>query len=143
MFPQMVPISDLRRRSRELLVMLSAGPVVIMRHSRPAAVLVDFNEYQELMEAIHDARDREILSELRAEADQNRRRRAELTTSRGGQCRQPPRCWCVSACWAASSGLWPGWPFGTWASRSPTSSQSAVGSCLRRQRILQRLAVTV
>ena len=69
MFPQMVPISDLRRRSRELLAMLSAGPVVIMRRGRPAAVLVDFDEYQELMEAIQDARDREILSELWAEAE--------------------------------------------------------------------------
>ncbi len=68
MFPQMVPISDLRRRSRELLAMLSAGPVVIMRHSRPAAVLVDFDEYQELVEAIQDARDREILAALRKEA---------------------------------------------------------------------------
>jgi prevent-host-death family protein len=68
MFPQMVPISDLRRRSRDLLSMLSAGPVILMRRSRPAAVLVDFNEYQELMEAIQDARDREILAELRAEA---------------------------------------------------------------------------
>jgi prevent-host-death family protein len=45
--PQIVPVSDLRTKHIETFGLLKRGPVVLAQRSRPAAVLVSFEEWDE------------------------------------------------------------------------------------------------
>ncbi len=60
-FP-VIPISDLRYKAKEILSQAADRPVVITQRGRAAAVLVDFETYNQM------ARRLEILEELRDEA---------------------------------------------------------------------------
>ena len=64
-----LPISDLRTRARELLARVKEEPVVITQRSRPQAVVVDYESYNEMvarLEALEDARDALIIEKALA-----------------------------------------------------------------------------
>jgi prevent-host-death family protein len=48
MVPQIVPISDFRIRQAEVLNKLDRGPVYLAQRSKPAAVLLSMNEWEQL-----------------------------------------------------------------------------------------------
>ncbi|MFN8487910.1 MAG: type II toxin-antitoxin system prevent-host-death family antitoxin [Caldilineaceae bacterium] len=50
--PQIVPISDLRIRHNDVLEMLKNGPVILAQRSRPAAVLVSVEAWDDQAEYI-------------------------------------------------------------------------------------------
>jgi len=59
-----LPISDLRTKARELLVRVREEPVVITQRSRPEAVVVGYESYNEMvarLETLEDARDALII----------------------------------------------------------------------------------
>ncbi len=56
-----IPVSDLRYKAKEILAQVADRPVVISQRGRAAAVLVDFEIYNEM------ARRLEVLEELRDE----------------------------------------------------------------------------
>lgn len=45
--PQVVPVSDLRAKHVETFDLLKDGPVILAQRSRPAAVLVSFEDWDE------------------------------------------------------------------------------------------------
>ena len=55
--PEVIPISDLRLRQREILARLGQGPVVLTQHGRAAAVLISPEEWNHLIEALEDLQD--------------------------------------------------------------------------------------
>ncbi len=61
LFP-VIPVSDLRYKAKEILSQVADRPIVITQRGRAAAVLVDFDSYNEM------ARRLEVLEELRDEA---------------------------------------------------------------------------
>jgi prevent-host-death family protein len=66
-----LPISDLRSKARELLVRVKEEPVIITQRSRPEAVVVDYESYNEMvarLEALEDARDALIIERALATA---------------------------------------------------------------------------
>ena len=63
-----VPISDLLRKTSDVLKTVSGGQVVyITQHGRPAAVLVDYDHYEALLAQLEDLSD---LASLEAAADE-------------------------------------------------------------------------
>ncbi len=52
--PKTVPISDLRQRQNEILSKLSEEPVLLTQHGRAAAVLVDPEQWNRLLEEFED-----------------------------------------------------------------------------------------
>jgi prevent-host-death family protein len=48
MSPQIVPISDFRIRQAEVLTKLNKGPVFLAQRSKPAAVLVSVEEWDQI-----------------------------------------------------------------------------------------------
>jgi prevent-host-death family protein len=54
--PQMAPISDMRNRQNELLQMAEAGPVILLSHSKPAAVLLSPEQWDAIAEALAQTR---------------------------------------------------------------------------------------
>jgi prevent-host-death family protein len=67
-----MPISDLRRQTSQILrVLKEEGDVVyITQHGRPAAVLVDYEQYEALLAQLEDLTD---LASLDAAADEPER----------------------------------------------------------------------
>jgi prevent-host-death family protein len=57
-----IPVSDLRYKAKEILSQVADRPVVITQRGRAAAVLVDFEAYNQM------ARRLEVLEEMRDEA---------------------------------------------------------------------------
>lgn len=51
--PQIVPVSELRNKHSEVFGMLLKGPVVLAQRSRPAAVLVSVEQWNELQHYKH------------------------------------------------------------------------------------------
>lgn len=59
MMENMVPITEAKIRINELVRTAESGEhVVLMRHGRPAALLIGFMEYDALLERIEDLDDR-------------------------------------------------------------------------------------
>ena len=50
MNPTIMPVTDLRRKTREVIRQVQEGgnPVYITQHGRPAVVIIDFEQYQAL-----------------------------------------------------------------------------------------------
>ena len=44
------PFSDLRSRSKKILELLKTSPVVLTMRGRPSAVLIDYNDYNALLQ---------------------------------------------------------------------------------------------
>jgi prevent-host-death family protein len=68
-----LPISDLRSKTKSVLGQAKDKPVIITQRSRPQAVLVDyeqFNEMTERLKALEDARDALIIERARATASE-------------------------------------------------------------------------
>ena len=65
--PELIPISDLRQRQREILEHLSEGPVVLTQHGRAAAVLVHPGQWNRLLEEFEDLHDALDAVEARGE----------------------------------------------------------------------------
>jgi PHD/YefM family antitoxin component YafN of YafNO toxin-antitoxin module len=68
--PKTLPISDLRFKQAEVLADLPAGPVLFTRQGKAAAVLVDPNQWNRLLERLQDQQD--IISILRQELEEER-----------------------------------------------------------------------
>jgi PHD/YefM family antitoxin component YafN of YafNO toxin-antitoxin module len=58
-----VGVSDLRTRQKEILGLLSEGPVVLFQHNQPTAVLVDVVLWNQLLEELADLRDARVAAE--------------------------------------------------------------------------------
>jgi prevent-host-death family protein len=56
-FPELLPISDLRQRQNEILLMLGSGPVILTQHGRAAAVMLSPDTWRELLAELEDLRD--------------------------------------------------------------------------------------
>lgn len=56
---KIMPVSDFRRKASEVLVALREGGdvVYITQHGRPAAVLVDYDKYEAMIEELEDLAD--------------------------------------------------------------------------------------
>lgn len=63
--PEIVPISDLRVRQSELLEQIGKAPIVLTQYGRPAAVLVDPEEWNQIQGQLEDLDD--LVTVLRAE----------------------------------------------------------------------------
>lgn len=62
---QIVPISDLRIRQADVLSRLANGPVYLMQRSKPAAVLLSNNVWNQLVQRLENQDD--LISALKAE----------------------------------------------------------------------------
>ena len=66
-----LPISDLRNKAKDVLKRVQTQPIVITQRSRPQAVLVEYEHYNEMarrLEALEDARDALLLDHAMATA---------------------------------------------------------------------------
>ena len=66
-----LPISDLRTKARELLARVKEEPVVITQRSRPEAVVVDYESYNEMvarLEVLENTRDALIIERAMAKS---------------------------------------------------------------------------
>ena len=52
--PQIVPITDLRKAHLDVLARLADGPVYLVQRSRPAAVLLSTDQWDQLNERLAD-----------------------------------------------------------------------------------------
>lgn len=64
---RIVPLSDAKVRLHELVRELAERRVVLVRHGRPAAVMLDFQSYEDLIARIEDLEDRLSVFEARDE----------------------------------------------------------------------------
>jgi prevent-host-death family protein len=68
--PDVVPVSDLRGRHKEIFQKIEEGPILLAQHSRPAAVLVSVADW--------NAREKQLeLLEARIEYLETKRRNEE------------------------------------------------------------------
>ena len=69
MAPKIVPVSDLRRRTSDVIkAVKDRGQVVyVTQHGRPAVVVVDYEDYEALMAQLEDLSD---LASLQAAVDE-------------------------------------------------------------------------
>ena len=66
-----LPISDLRTKARELLARVKEEPVVITQRSRPEAVVMDYESYNEMvarLQLLEDTRDALVIERALATA---------------------------------------------------------------------------
>jgi len=63
---EIVPVSGLRTRQKELLDGLSEGPVVLTQHGRAAAVLVSPEQWNRIIETLEDLSDSLDAMEMKA-----------------------------------------------------------------------------
>jgi len=55
---QLVPITEAKAKLNELVREAEAADVVLLRHGRPAAVLVGMHRYEAILEELEDLADR-------------------------------------------------------------------------------------
>jgi len=68
MATKIIPVSDLRRKTSDIIKYVREDDVVyVTQHGRPAVVLVDFERYEALMEQLEDLADRTSLEAARDE----------------------------------------------------------------------------
>jgi prevent-host-death family protein len=67
--PETIPISELRQRQNEILSKLYDGPVLLTQHGRAAAVLVDPEQWNWLVEAFEDLHDALEVRQIKARID--------------------------------------------------------------------------
>jgi prevent-host-death family protein len=81
MTTRIVPISDLRRQTSQIIrILKEEGDVVyITQHGRPAAVLVEYEQYEALLAQLEDLAD---LASLEAAADEPERDYAAFLAER-------------------------------------------------------------
>jgi prevent-host-death family protein len=53
----LVPVTEARHRLREILEGLDSSNVILVRHSRPVAVVIDPMRYERLLDYIEDLED--------------------------------------------------------------------------------------
>lgn len=82
MTTKIMPISDLRRNAGEVLNAVREGGevVYITQHGRPAAVLVEYERYEAMLEQLEDLAD---LAAIEATADEPTRDYADFLTELG------------------------------------------------------------
>ena len=69
MATKIIPVSDLRRRTSDVIKAVQGGDqvVYVTRHGRPAVVVVDYEDYEALMAQLEDLSD---LVSLKAAVDE-------------------------------------------------------------------------
>ena len=69
MSTRILPISDLRRQANDIIntIRETSDAVYITQHGRPAAVLVDYERYEQLLQDLEDFTDRLSLQTAAAE----------------------------------------------------------------------------
>ena len=65
--PQISPITQMRSRQNELLAQLQQGPILLTQHSRPAAMLIDPERWNQLMAELEDLSDSVVALEAKIE----------------------------------------------------------------------------
>lgn len=68
-----MPISDLRRQTSQIIQTIRDGgdPVYITQHGRPAAVLVDYEAYENLLAQLEDLSDLVSLEAAETETERD------------------------------------------------------------------------
>ncbi len=74
----MIPISEAKGRLSELVRQSEDADVLLVRHGRPAAVLISAERYDELLEEIEELRDRLSIHEAEGVTVEWGRVKAEL-----------------------------------------------------------------
>lgn len=69
---ELVPVSEAKVRLYELVRRLPGGNVLLLRHGRPVAALVDFGRYIGLLDRIEDLEDRLSVLEAQQESTEER-----------------------------------------------------------------------
>ena len=64
---RLVSLSDMRTGLFKVIRTLSDRPVLLLRHSKPVAALLDYDRYVELLDRIEDLEDRVAVYESREE----------------------------------------------------------------------------
>ena len=82
MTTKIMPISDLRRKTRDIIdtVLHEGDAVYITQHGRPVVVLVDYEQYEQLLEQLQDLSDQ---ISLEAAADEPTRAYADFAAEMG------------------------------------------------------------
>ncbi|MBV7336963.1 type II toxin-antitoxin system Phd/YefM family antitoxin [Chloroflexi bacterium TSY] len=62
-----VPVSEMNRRSKEVLAMLKNGPIALFQRSEPAAVMVLPSVWNNMVKELEDLRD--VLAAYKAEIE--------------------------------------------------------------------------
>ncbi|MEZ4590152.1 MAG: type II toxin-antitoxin system Phd/YefM family antitoxin [Chloroflexota bacterium] len=70
---KIVPISDLRRQTSQIIQTIRDGgdPVYITQHGRPAAVLIDYEAYENLLAQLEDLSDLVSLEAAETETERD------------------------------------------------------------------------
>ncbi len=55
--PQISPITQMRNRQNEILVQLQQGPILLTQHGKPAAMMIDPGQWNQLMAELEDLSD--------------------------------------------------------------------------------------
>lgn len=73
MSTKIMPISDLRRQTSQIIQTIRDGgdPIYITQHGRPAAVLVDYEAYENLLAQLEDLSDLVSLEAAETETDRD------------------------------------------------------------------------
>ena len=70
--PALVTMSEARKKLHEIIRLLPHRNVLLLKHGRPVATIVDANEYQGLLEQMEDLKDRLAVFESMHEAEDMR-----------------------------------------------------------------------
>ena len=79
---KIMPVSDLRRKTRDVIdtVVHEGNAVYITQHGRPVVVLVDYEQYEQLLEQLQDLSDQ---ISLEAAVDEPARPYADFAAEMG------------------------------------------------------------
>ena len=82
MATKIMPISDLRRKTKDVIdtVLHEGEAVYITQHGRPVVVMVDYEQYEQLLEQLQDLSDQ---VSLEAAADEPARTYADFAAEMG------------------------------------------------------------
>ena len=82
MATKIMPISDLRRKTKDVIdtVLHEGNAVYITQHGRPVVVMVDYEQYEQLLEQLQDLSDQ---ISLEAAADEPARPYADFCAEMG------------------------------------------------------------
>lgn len=80
---ELVPLSEAKIRLHEIVRRLPARDVLLLRHGRPVAVVMDYEKHRRLIEVLEDLQDRLSVHEARSEPHDTRIALAKVKSELG------------------------------------------------------------